>query len=88
MPFRKTVGRIYYQHIYSGIYQGRYPFFKVAAVNSGSDHQFFMAVEQFIGIFYMIVVVFAEDKILKSLIVVYNRKAIQLMIPDDRIGFT
>ena len=35
----------------------------------------------------MVVIIFAEDKVLKFLGFIYDRQAIQFMVPDNGIGF-
>ena len=88
LPFAVSFGGIDTKHVRSRFQQSRHSLFIVAAVDACSHHIPFLRIQQFVGIAFMLIVVFPEYEIQHIALFVGYRKGIQLVIPDDIVGFT
>ena len=88
LPFGVAFGGVDDEHICTGFDEGWHAFCVVAAVDAGADHVALgVVVEEFEWIFFVGIVVLAEDQVHEILIFVDDRQLVELVIPDQIVGF-
>ena len=88
LVFGESVRRVDDQDIGACLDQGWNAFGIVAGIDAGADHQAFLAIEQFIRVFLVVVVVLAENHADHAPILREDRQLVDLVVPDDVVGFT
>ncbi len=87
LPLGEALGGIDTQNIGPCFDQSGDTLFVIAGVNTGSYYIPFRSVQQFQWVFFVGVIVLAKYHVQKPLIIVNNRETIQLVVPNDIIGF-
>ena len=59
----------------------------ISGVDAGAHHVAFGAVDQLVLIFLMAVIILAEYQIYQPPFFIYKRKAVNLVFPDNIVGF-
>ena len=87
LPFRKPFRRINTEHIRPRIDKERHTLRIVAGIDTGAHDKTLLRIQHFIWILTMRIVVLTENETVKASIFIQNRKGIDLIIPDNIIGF-
>ena len=83
MPLR----RVNAQYVSTGFEQCRDPLLIVTGVDSRANNIAFVIVQQFIGVLLMALIVLAEDKTAQTPVLRENGERVELMLPDNVVGF-
>ena len=87
LPLRKAFRTVNTKDIRTRFQQSGNPFRVVPCVNAGSGHIALGGVDQFVLIIFMGIIIFPENKVNQFLILIYQRQAVNFMLPDNIIGF-
>ena len=87
LPLREAFGAVNAQHIRSRVQQGRHTLFIVPCIDTCSHHIPLGAVNEFVLILFMGVIVLTENQVHQLLVLIHQRKAVNLVLPDNIIGF-
>ena len=87
LPFGEAFGGVDAEDICACVYEERHAVSVVSGIDAGTDDEAFLRVEHFIRVFLMGVVVFAEYEAIEAAVFIEDRQGIDLVVPDDVIGF-
>ena len=87
LPFGKPFRRINTEHICPCIDKKRHTLLIVAGIDTGAHDKTLLRIQHFIRILTMRIVVLTENETVKAAVFIQNRKGIDLIIPDNIIGF-
>ena len=87
LPFCKAFGGVDAKHICTGLYESRDTFCVVSGVDTGAYDITLVFIQQFVRISLMGIVVLTEYEMSQSLFLIYNRKCIELVVPENVVCF-
>ena len=83
LPLGKALGGIDAEDVHARRYKCRHAFGIIACIDARTDNIALVVVRQLEIVFLIIRIVFAEHHIAKTLIFIYEREHIELMIPNE-----
>ena len=87
LPVGMPLGGVDAENICACLQQCRNAGCIIAGVDSGAYDIPFVSVQEFVRVLLMSLIVFAENEVTESATVINDGKRIQLVIPDDVVGF-
>ena len=87
LPLRKALGGIDAQHVHPGLQEGGDPLLVVPRVDARPHDVPLLGVQQLALVLLVAVVVLAEDEVPQAALPVDEGEGIELMLPDDVVGF-
>ena len=87
LPLGIALGRVDAEHIGPRGEQGGHPLLVIPGIDAGADDVFLVGVQQFQRVFLVHVVILAEHHVHQAALAVDDRQGVELVIPDDVVGF-